>query len=121
MHHRYAPDPESCPAARHDLLAFLRPYGFPDDLVEDLVLVLNELVANAIDHARTPFSVTVVVTGPGIRIEVEDGSARPPRLRPLDPSSFRGHGLRIVDALAVGWSVTRTVTGKAVHAHLAIA
>jgi anti-sigma regulatory factor (Ser/Thr protein kinase) len=121
VHHRYAPDPESCPAARHDLLAFLRPYDLPDDLVDDLVLVLNELVANAIDHARTPFSVTVAVTGPAIRIEVADGSARPPRLRPRDPSSSRGHGLRIVDAIAVAWSVTRTATGKAVRAHLAIA
>ena len=121
MHHRYAPVPGSCPAARRDLHTFLLPYDLDDELVHDLVLVLNELVANAVDHARTSFSVTVTVSGSAVRIGVEDSSAQPPHLRPLDTSSYRGHGLRIIDAVATTWSVTPSATGKTVHADLTIA
>jgi anti-sigma regulatory factor (Ser/Thr protein kinase) len=121
VHHRYAPVSESCLAARDDLRAFLRPHVLDHDLVQDVVLVLNELVANAVDHARTTFAVRASVTGHAVRIEVEDGSTEPPRLQPRDPSSSRGHGLRIVDGLAATWSVTRTVTGKTIHADLAVA
>jgi two-component sensor histidine kinase len=118
---RYTPVPDSCPAARRDLRAFLGPHGFPDDVVHDLLMVVNELVANAIDHARTTFSVTVTLTGRAILVEVADSSTEPPRLRQLDLSSGRGHGLRIVAALATAWSVTRTATGKTVRAELAVA
>jgi anti-sigma regulatory factor (Ser/Thr protein kinase) len=121
VRHRYAPVPGSCSAARRDLRAFLLPQGFDDDLVQDLLLVANELVANAVDHARTSFTVTVTLLGSVLRIEVADGSAEPPRLKPRDPSSARGHGLRVVDAISSAWSVTRTLTGKTVQADLAIA
>ena len=75
MRRSYAPVADSCRAARDDLHAFLLPYGFDDNLIQDLLLVVNELVANAIDHARTPFSVIVALTERAIRIQVQDGSA----------------------------------------------
>ncbi len=119
MRQHYAPVAQSCPAVRKDLRAFLSAYRLDDEFVHNLVLVVNELAANAVDHARTTFSVSVVVTADTLRVEVADGSTQRPRLRPRH-SSARGHGLRIVDALVTAWSVTRTAGGKTVRADLAI-
>jgi hypothetical protein len=52
---------------------------------EDVRLVASELVTNAVVHARTPFTVTVVCTGNIVLIEVTDGSKV---FRPVTPSAW---------------------------------
>jgi two-component sensor histidine kinase len=102
-----------------------------------VALVLTELVTNAVEHARTPLTVTVGLlltsanagagdeNGSGgaralvLRIEVTDGSTLPPRPHPLNPRAARGRGLQMVEALTTGWGHTLTATGKTVWAELA--
>jgi two-component sensor histidine kinase len=120
VRHLYEPVSGACKAVRRDMRAFLLPFGFPDDFVQDLLMVVNELAANAVDHARTAFSVTLTLVGRTVRIEVEDGSVQPPRLRSLDPSARRGRGLQIVDALTTAWTFTPQLSGKIVRADFAI-
>jgi anti-sigma regulatory factor (Ser/Thr protein kinase) len=120
VRHRYKPVSGACSAVRRDARAFLLPYGFAEDLVQDLLLVVTELVANAVDHARTAFSVTLTLVGRTVRIEVEDESVQPPRLRPPDPFATRGRGLQIVDALATAWTSTPHAHGKIVRAEIAL-
>jgi anti-sigma regulatory factor (Ser/Thr protein kinase) len=68
---------------------------------EDAVLVATELVANVVDHASTPCTLTVSVHGEGLLIEVRDFyPCPPPQPRPVDPNSRRGRGLQVVAAVS---------------------
>jgi anti-sigma regulatory factor (Ser/Thr protein kinase) len=101
--------------------AFLRTatdeWGIDDDLAQDAAMVITELVANAVDHARSESTVSVRLQRGSLCIAVRD--ARPgllPRLPAVDPTAPRGRGLQMVDALTSAWGVTRHVDGKSVWA-----
>lgn len=91
------------------------------DLAETAVLLVSELVTNAVVHARAgtaPIALILENQEDRLRIEVHDGDPRWPRPgRPggLDESGF---GLLLVDALASEWGVGETATGKAVWVEL---
>jgi anti-sigma regulatory factor (Ser/Thr protein kinase) len=79
-------------------------------------LLLGELATNAVLHAG-PSGFTVVVLGlpdGAVRLEVRDGSVRPPRLRDYGTSSTTGRGVALVARLSRGWGVLPSSTGKVV-------
>ena len=87
-------------AARHFAVAALSAWG-AGDLADDVALVVTELAANAIVHARSAFTVILSVHGDVLRISVRDAV-------PLDGAGLRAapmHGLSVVDALASRWGV----------------
>lgn len=84
----------------------------------DAMLVIEELVANVVDHARTPFRLTLVRTVDALRIEVEDEDSGSPLLQPLDVRAARGRGLQLVDAVAQSWGCDTRGGGKRVWAEL---
>ena len=89
----------------------------PDDLVADAMLIVSELVANAVMHGRPEIWLHVRSTPSGIALGVQDaGEALPPTTVPLDglPDGLHGRGLRIVAALASTWGVQPTSEGKLV-------
>jgi len=90
------------------------------DLAETAVLLVSELVTNAVLHARDTGTVTLKLTsaGPWLRIEITDADPRWPRQRPLDPFAESGFGFVLVDALASKWGVRPTPPGKTVWAEL---
>jgi hypothetical protein len=79
-------------------------------------LLLGELATNAVLHAgEAGFTVTVSVQQDGaVRLEVQDGSVRPPRLRDYGTSSTTGRGVALVQQLARGWGVIPSGSGKVV-------
>jgi anti-sigma regulatory factor (Ser/Thr protein kinase) len=90
------------------------------DLVECAELGVSELVANAILHAAAPYKVRVRGTASHPRIEVVDGSPRPP-VPPapaegddLDLLLTFGRGLSMVAQCAVAWGATIESDGKIV-------
>ncbi|MGI5444160.1 ATP-binding protein [Streptomyces sp. CA-243310] len=95
--------------------------GAPHEHVDDVLLVLSELVTNAVRYGTEPGdSVRVVLdarTG-ATRIEVHDPSRRHPRQLPESDERQRGRGLFILDALAVTYGVDDRPMGKAVWAEL---
>ncbi|WP_219414768.1 ATP-binding protein [Pseudonocardia nigra] len=93
-------------------------WGLAEDAVQDAVLVVNELVSNAVDHARTSLRLQVHYDGRLLRIKVTDHSLDPPRLMPHDMYATRGRGLQLVDALAQRWGWTTHNRGKTVWATL---
>ena len=113
---RFRPDPQAVPRARRFLRQALTDIGGPagDDLVYILVMAANELVANAVFHARTEFTVRVLIDTDRVRIEVSDGNTRMPQpcLTPADATS--GRGLAIVDGSGLQWGAERHIRGKTV-------
>jgi anti-sigma regulatory factor (Ser/Thr protein kinase) len=90
------------------------------DLLHPSRLVISELVTNVVRHTGTAMDVTVRRRPGGLHLAVCDGNARLPRLRhdsgeAADPRGA-GHGLQIVDALAMCWGAISTRDGKMVWA-----
>jgi serine/threonine-protein kinase RsbW len=89
-------------------------------LEETAVLLVSELVTNALRHARGNDAITLELEAAGnwLRIEVQDADPRWPQ--PRTPVGFdaSGFGFVLVDALAGKWGVRETGTGKAVWAEL---
>jgi anti-sigma regulatory factor (Ser/Thr protein kinase) len=105
--------------ARAFLRSAAQEWGVDDDLVQDAAMVLTELVANAVDHARTASTLALGLTHDGLCLAVRDTCPGPvPRPAPIDPTAARGRGLQMVDALATAWGVTLHPGGKTVWAVL---
>jgi two-component sensor histidine kinase len=75
-------------------------------------MIVNELVSNAIDHARTACYITVRRTRSLVRVLVADDSPMPPRVLPHDVNATRGRGLQMVKALASRWGWTARHGGR---------
>ena len=104
---------------RRRLRALLTSWDVAAETVEDALLVVEELVANVVDHARTQFRLTVHLVGSVLRIAVRDCAERLPRVRPFDAYAIRGRGLQLVATLARKWGCDHHESGKTVWAELA--
>jgi anti-sigma regulatory factor (Ser/Thr protein kinase) len=102
--------------ARRRLAEQLRLWGVTGLESESVLLVATELVANAVDHARSALELAVSFDGTAIVVEVHDESMLEPRLQPINPTAARGRGLQMVDALAKSWRCIRHAGGKTVQA-----
>ncbi len=120
------PGPRSVHDARQWVLHQLTELGRPE-LAETTELGVSELVTNAVLHAEPPIVVRVRGTRLHPRIEVRDGSPRPPEFptplqAALDPADLDwedlmvtvGRGLDIVARSADAWGAEIEETGKVV-------
>jgi anti-sigma regulatory factor (Ser/Thr protein kinase) len=114
----HEPVPTSPARIRRALRAAFAQWEIPSETAEDALLVVEELVANAVDHARTPFRLTVRHVGPTLRVTVRDGAPGPPDVRPFSTQASRGRGLQMIEALSSRWGWRPTAAGKAVWAVL---
>ncbi len=116
--------PASVAVARQRLAADLTAAGIYAGAVGDAVLVVSELLSNAIRHARplpgANVQVAWAVDGGAVEVAVSDGGA-PTRPRPTQPtvSSLGGRGLDIVEYLARSWGIRTDDGGLTVWAILA--
>jgi anti-sigma regulatory factor (Ser/Thr protein kinase) len=107
------------PIAREIVRDYLMELG-RDPEGSALELIASELVTNAVLHAdRGTIVVRLSTEGERARIEVEDagGADRPHIVKGRRPGSG-GHGLRIVEELALTWGIT--VTPASVWAEVAL-
>ncbi|MEO3766213.1 ATP-binding protein [Streptomyces sp. B8F3] len=84
---------------------------------ERAVLVVSELVTNAVVHARVPgreVGTRFVRLDCGVRIEVHDASDTRPV--PRAPDDNGGFGLHLVEQFADRWGVAERAIGKTVWA-----
>lgn len=89
---------------------------FLRELVDDAVLLVSELTANAVLHAGTGMVVGASWSpGTGIlRVCVLDDDPAEPVARHPEATATSGRGLEIVAVVAVRWGVTQGASGKSV-------
>jgi anti-anti-sigma regulatory factor len=114
---RLRPVPDSCRQARQFVTQACTAWQL-GGLVSTGTVVVTELVANVVRHARTGMDLTVELRDGRIRVAVRDGSTRLPR--PADPGLHDdgGRGLRLVRELADTWGVLTVPGGKVVWTSL---
>lgn len=96
--------------------------GSDEALAETLLLLVSELVTNAVVHAGTPSVLRMVLPGRhtqgAVRVEVADLSTCPPRQRHTDGEDTNGRGLELVSGLADRWGWQREGFGKRIWCEL---
>ncbi|MGH3262197.1 MAG: ATP-binding protein [Trebonia sp.] len=111
----FRPDPAAASKARRFLRAALDELGPEEtarELADLLIAAANEFATNAVIHARTEFTVRVLLGPAEVRVEVSDENSRLPQpcMAPADATS--GRGLAIVDGTGLAWGVERHSGGK---------
>jgi anti-sigma regulatory factor (Ser/Thr protein kinase) len=108
------PEPSAVPEARAFVSGRLGAWGAPEGLARDAVLLVSELVSNAILHGRPPIELRLRRTEGDLLVEVDDGATVVPRkLRPT-PEDEHGRGLVIASLLADRWGTRPLRDGKSV-------
>jgi anti-sigma regulatory factor (Ser/Thr protein kinase) len=113
-----ADDPAEVGRARGLSTDYLRHLG--SQAPEVAVLLVSELVTNAIRYGRPPILLRAFPNGPGLRVEVTDGERRAPMAGRPSMDAARGdvpeggRGLLLVEGLADRWGWSAMGRGKVV-------
>ncbi|MFJ6720027.1 MULTISPECIES: ATP-binding protein [unclassified Streptomyces] len=106
--------PESAGTARRlTQSVVIRLWGLSPQIAEHTVLLVSELVGNAVRHtgARS-FGLRLVRRRGWIRVEVRDPSRGLPCLMPVHEMDTTGRGLFLVDKLSDRWGADLLPRGK---------
>ena len=83
-------------------------------VADTLLLLVSELVTNAVLHARSTATVRLDLGTDAVRVEVQDGEERLPGVVDPDVDREGGRGLQMVEQLADRYGWTRLGDGKSV-------
>jgi anti-sigma regulatory factor (Ser/Thr protein kinase) len=111
----------STPSAARQFVAYrlrgeLR--GRADSSIETAVLLVSELVTNAVRAGCQHLTVRLAVDRSRVRVAVDDDAGGVPRPRVAGVEDVGGRGLTIVGALSRGWGTESTAAGKSVWAEI---
>jgi anti-sigma regulatory factor (Ser/Thr protein kinase) len=105
--------------ARRKTATVLTRWRCQRDRIADTVLVVSEVVTNAVQHGAGVVRVRLLRRRTYVRVEVQDNSPRLPVLLAVGGrAAERGRGLYIVRNLASRWGSRRDGSGKLVWAEL---
>jgi len=106
----FPPVAESVRAARDLVAHACQDWGCGVE-ADAAMLVVSELVTNALIHAGAGPVMFVARFGSRLRLAVRDGNARRPQPRKVDPSHPSGRGMLLVAAMSRAWGVLPTAEG----------
>lgn len=122
------PDPAEVGRARRWARSRLAGSGIEADepLAETLILLVSELVTNAVVHTgrpavlrlSLPAAATRTAASATVRLEVADASSRAPVPRCAGSDATGGRGLALVDCLADRWGWSPEGAGKSIWCEL---
>lgn len=91
----------------------LRQWGLSPQTAEYAVLLVSELVGNAVRHTGArAFGLRMLRRRGWLRIEVRDPSRGLPCLMPVQAMDISGRGLFLVDKISDRWGVDLLPRGK---------
>lgn len=112
--------PHAVGHARRHARRVLDRWKTPAEVADRAVLVLDELVTNAITHGAPPVRLSIRQNDARLVIQVSDGSLHLPRQSWPDHDYEHGRGLRLVSALSDRWGDRSRPLGKLVWAELVL-
>ncbi|MGQ0573315.1 MAG: ATP-binding protein [Pseudonocardia sp.] len=107
---------------RSTLEQILRDAGYGSGRAEDIVLAVNEIATNAVEHGTLEARLLVWIDGDGLTCEIHDGGAlgeRLPGLRAPHPGERRGRGIWVARQLCDLLHVWTDSTGTHVRVRAA--
>jgi anti-sigma regulatory factor (Ser/Thr protein kinase)/GAF domain-containing protein len=108
-------------AARTWVRRVLRTWIVDDEVCQRALLGVNELVTNALLHARSPAHVELDLDERRLLVLVTDrGLGSAVAIQDTDPGAVRGRGLALVEAVADAWGNERTSRGTTVWFELSM-
>jgi PAS domain S-box-containing protein len=114
------PVAESVASVRRFAHNALTSWDIPVAVIGDLILVVSELVTNAILHSRSPIELRLSRTSDRIVVAVHDGSTAVPRRLQSNLEAEHGRGLHLVSAISDQWGVRPTEDGKSVWCEVSL-
>jgi serine phosphatase RsbU (regulator of sigma subunit)/PAS domain-containing protein len=105
-------DPQAAGAARRHVRDQLAAWRL-EELTMTTELVVSELVANVVRHARGPYRLRLL-RSQSLVCEVFDGSLTTPRPRRASWSDEGGRGLQLIAALCDRWGTRNVTSGKVI-------
>jgi anti-sigma regulatory factor (Ser/Thr protein kinase) len=111
LHLELEPGPGAPAEARAAIAAFSETHGLTTDTLATLILLISELVTNAVIHpeVQPPADISLLarLAGTMIRVEITDqGTGFTPQQR--DPTRIDGgYGLYLLDKAATRWGIER--------------
>lgn len=111
--------PEAVRHARRFTRRTLRAWGVPDDSMDGALLVVSELVTNALVHTDGQVRLDITLINHRLRISVADTSPR----TPVKPTSIGweatgGRGILLVEAMSTTWGTVPVSGGKQVWSEI---
>ena len=100
--------------ARAAAATVLADLGVDGEVAADALLVVSELVSNAVLYGSAPIELRIRRERADLVIMVSDGEVLRPTMRAVDPSAVGGRGLQLVAALSSRWGTRPTGAGKSV-------
>ena len=104
----------SAGAARRLVRSTLTEWGTGEDQVETAVLLISEVVTNAVMHARSEVDVLLSRQADRVRIAVQDHDSGVIRRRRAKLEDQSGRGTDLVETLSDGWGIQRHGSAKQV-------
>ncbi|QES24986.1 ATP-binding protein [Streptomyces venezuelae] len=102
--------------ARRATGSFLRRHDVSEECGDSVLLVVSELVTNAIRHAGGSFTLRVMLSAHCVEVAVSDSDPTPPRARVPDLlDGTGGFGSGIVARLAREVTICPCPEGKTLH------
>jgi CheY-like chemotaxis protein len=108
---RVADRPDEIASARRFVAHHGQAWGY-DNVIDDALIVVSELVTNAIIHARSACDLRLKDADHILRIEVIDGGSGSPELQRPNAHSEHGRGLLLVSAMCAAWGVDTMSDGR---------
>jgi len=105
--------------ARTIITSALRARGLHGTALMDAQILVAELVANAVEHGRSAFTVSISIDHDRVLVSVADDSAELPVVAgPRTSRDSSGRGMQLVHRLARRWGVDPLPLGKSVWAEV---
>jgi len=122
--HRYPCDLTSPSQARdfttRELGHSLRAIEEAEEFIDRAVLVVSELMTNAVNAQCHTTTLTIVIHSDRVRVAVHDDATGRPVMQHAAPADDHGRGLQIVRSVTPSWGVDYDQVGKEVWAEISL-